>query len=194
MGEPLLRRPDDLTVEIAQLISGEHKNPHRLLGRHQADGVTVVRALRPSAMAMRVLLADGGRIDMEQVHEGGLFYAVVPTAADGYRLEADYPTGHVDFDDPYRFQPTVGEVDLHLLGEGKHRRLWQTLGAHPREIDGVSGTSFAVWAPNARSVRVVGDFNLWDGRLHPMRLLGSSGVWELFLPGALPGAPTSSRS
>jgi len=82
----------------------------------------------------------------------------------------------------------LGEVDVHLLGEGKHRRLWQVLGAHPREIDGVAGTSFAVWAPNARSVRVVGEFNLWDGRLHPMRSLGSSGIWELFVPGAGVGA------
>jgi len=188
MGEASVSEPDGLTVEVARLISGEHQDPHRLLGRHQAGGETVIRALRPSAMAMRVLVADGGQIDMEQVHEGGLFSAVVPGAADGYRLEADYPSGLVTFDDPYRFAPTVGELDLHLLGEGKHRRLWQVLGAHPREIDGVPGTSFAVWAPNARSVRVVGEFNLWDGRLHPMRSLGSSGIWELFLPGVAPGA------
>ena len=188
MGEASVSEPDGLTVEVARLISGEHQDPHRLLGRHQAGGETVIRALRPSAMAMRVQVADGGQIDMEQVHEGGLFSVVVPGAADGYRLEADYPSGLVTFDDPYRFAPTVGELDLHLLGEGKHRRLWQVLGAHPREIDGVPGTSFAVWAPNARSVRVVGEFNLWDGRLHPMRSLGSSGIWELFLPGVAPGA------
>jgi 1,4-alpha-glucan branching enzyme len=189
MGDPLISDPDGLTAGISQLISGEHHDPHGLLGRHEADGDTVVRALRPSATAMRILVADGGQIDMEQVHEDGLFSAVAPQAAAGYRLEADYPTGlTVTFDDPYRFEPTLGEVDVHLLGEGKHRRLWRVLGAHPREIDGVAGTSFAVWAPNARSVRVVGEFNLWDGRLHPMRSLGSSGIWELFLPGAGPGA------
>ncbi len=189
MGEPVVSDPDGLSAEISRLISGQHDNPHRLLGRHKDDGTMVVTALRPTAKAMRVLVAGGGRIDMEEVHEGVLFSAVVPQAAAGYRMEADYPTGvTVTFDDPYRFEPTLGEVDVHLLSEGKHRRLWQVLGAHPREIDGVAGTSFAVWAPNARSVRVVGEFNLWDGRLHPMRSLGSSGIWELFLPGAGPGA------
>ncbi|MER3453394.1 MAG: 1,4-alpha-glucan branching enzyme, partial [Acidimicrobiia bacterium] len=89
--------------------------------------------------------------------------------------------------DPYRFWPTLGEFDLHLIGEGRHRRLWECLGAHLREHQGVRGVSFAVWAPNARSVRVVGDFNGWDGRCHPMRVLGSSGVWELFMPGVGPG-------
>jgi 1,4-alpha-glucan branching enzyme len=89
-------------------------------------------------------------------------------------------------DDPYRFWPTLGDVDLHLIGEGTHRRLWDALGAHARRHEGVDGTAFAVWAPAARSVRVVGDFNGWNGRAHPMRLLGSSGVWELFVPGAGP--------
>ncbi len=189
MGDPLVSDPDGLTAEISQLLRGEHHDPHGLLGPHEADGNTVVRASRPSAMAMRVLGIDGSEIDMEQVHEGGLFSAVAPQAAAGYRLEADYPAGvTVTFDDPYRFGPTLGEVDLHLLSEGKHRRLWQVLGAHPREVEGVAGTSFAVWAPNARSVRVVGEFNQWDGRLHPMRSLGSSGIWELFLPGVGAGA------
>src|SRR5213595_2039251 len=90
--------------------------------------------------------------------------------------------------DLYRFLPTVGEMDLHLLGEGHHHRLWEVLGAHRREHQGVWGTAFAVWAPAARSVRVVGDFNGWDGRVHPMRSLGSSGVWELFVPGVEAGS------
>ena len=90
-------------------------------------------------------------------------------------------------DDPYRFLPTLGELDLHLIGEGTHERLWEVLGAHPRSIEGVAGVAFAVWAPNARSVRVVGDFDRWDGRLFPMRSLGASGVWELFVPGIGPG-------
>jgi 1,4-alpha-glucan branching enzyme len=100
-----------------------------------------------------------------------------------YQLEVRYRSGTFTLDDPYRFLPTVGELDLHLFGEGRHQRLWDKLGAHEREVDGVAGTAFAVWAPNARSVRVVGDFNRWDGRLHPMRSLGASGVWELFVPG-----------
>src|SRR5674536_370360 len=94
----------------------------------------------------------------------------------------------VTVDDPYRFWPTIGDLDLHLHGEGRHEGLWRHLGAHVREHQGVTGASFGVWAPNAQSVRVVGDFNGWDGRLHPMRVLGGSGVWELFLPGVTPGA------
>ena len=92
------------------------------------------------------------------------------------------------FDDPYRSWPTIGELDLHLFGEGRHRRLWEVLGAHPRVHEDLAGVSFAVWAPNARAVRVVGDWNYWDGRVHPMRSLGSSGVWELFIPGVAVGA------
>src|SRR5437879_3365896 len=107
----------------------------------------------------------------------------------GYRVEAEHAGGVTTvFDDPYRFWPTLGELDMHLLGEGRHRRLWRALGAQAREHDGVAGVSFAVWAPNARAVRVVGDFNLWDGRVHPMRSMGSSGVWEVFVPGAEPAS------
>jgi len=182
---------DDLAVEFSRLADGEHPDPHRLLGRHRHGNVTVVRALRPSAVAMRVVPGEGDPVEMEEVHQGGLFAAELPdeAAEKGYRLQADYPSGTIiTFDDPYRFAPTLGDLDLHLVGEGSHRRLWEVLGARPRLLDGVAGTSFAVWAPNARSVRVVGEFNLWDGRLHPMRSLGSSGVWELFVPGAGEGA------
>ena len=94
----------------------------------------------------------------------------------------------VVLDDPYRYWPTLGELDLYLLGEGRHEGLWHHLGAQVRVHQGTSGTSFAVWAPGARAVRVVGDFNGWDGRIHPMRALGSSGVWEIFLPDVGPGA------
>jgi 1,4-alpha-glucan branching enzyme len=99
-----------------------------------------------------------------------------------YRLEVAYGDRTFTIDDPYRFWPTIGELDHHLLGEGGHERLWQKLGAHEMVVDGVAGTAFAVWAPNARAVRVVGDFNSRHGRLHPMRSLGVSGVWELFVP------------
>ena len=101
-----------------------------------------------------------------------------------YRIRFGFPDGNTwELDDPYRFAPTLGEVDLHLIGEGTHERLYDVLGAHPRTHEGVAGVSFAVWAPNARSVRIVGDFDRWDGRLMPMRSLGASGVWELFVPG-----------
>src|SRR5690606_25958708 len=101
-----------------------------------------------------------------------------------YELRAGYEDGstHVA-DDPYRHLPTLGEVDLHLIGEGRHEQLWDALGAHVRRFPGVDGVSFAVWAPNAQAVRVVGGFNGWDGAGHAMRSLGSSGVWELFVPG-----------
>ena len=106
-----------------------------------------------------------------------------------YQLEVDYgEAGTVTIDDPYRFLPTIGELDQHLLGEGRHEEMWTRLGAHVEEMDGVRGTAFAVWAPSGRAVSVVGDFNFWDGRVHPMRALGASGIWELFLPGIEAGA------
>jgi 1,4-alpha-glucan branching enzyme len=176
---------DDVASEIERLVAGEHSDPHRVLGRHGS----VIRARRPDAVAVRVLFPEGTASEMKQVHDGGVFEADVTGGEDGYRLEAEYEGGVITVgEDPYRFWPTLGELDLHLLGEGRHRRLWQALGAHAREHGGVAGVSFAVWAPNARAARVVGDFNLWDGRVHPMRSLGSSGVWELFVPGVEPGA------
>jgi 1,4-alpha-glucan branching enzyme len=129
---------------------------------------------------------------MTRVHPAGLFEAPIPDGAPSYRLEAEYDqhgtTITFDFDDPYRSWPTLGDMDLHLFGEGRHHRLWEVLGAHPRCHDGMDGVSFAVWAPNAQAVRVVGDWNFWDGRIHQMRSLGSSGVWELFVPGLEAGA------
>ena len=173
------------TKAVTQLLAGQHSDPHRLLGLHAG----VVRALRPDAASMEVVLDDGSRLAMRRTDEAGVFEARVGDRVDSYRLRADYADGmSVIFDDPYRFWPTVGDLDLHLFGEGRHHRLHRVLGAHVREHQGVQGTSFAVWAPNAKAVRVVGDFNLWDGRVHPMRSLGASGVWELFLPGVGAGS------
>jgi 1,4-alpha-glucan branching enzyme len=174
--------------EVERLVRGEHHQPHSLLGAHVEDGKLVVRALRPAATAV-VALAGDQRVKLEQVHPAGLFEGVLDggAAPPAYRLEVTYETGTFTIDDPYRFLPTIGELDQHLLGEGRHERLWQKLGAHETVVDGVAGTAFAVWAPNARAVRVVGDFNSWDGRLHPMRSLGSSGIWELFVPGVRHG-------
>ncbi len=179
--------------ELDQLVAGEHGDPHHVLGPHTSAGrrpATVVRGYRPDAATMHLVLDDGTRHPMAEVHPGGVFATelVAPEVA-SYRLEVAYPDGQTFvLDDPYRFWPTIGELDQHLIGEGRHERLWRVLGAHVREHQGVRGTSFAVWAPSARAVRVVGDFNGWDGRLHPMRSLGSSGVWELFLPGVGAGA------
>ena len=179
--------------EIELVVAGRHSDPHRVLGFH--DGV--VRAYRPEATAMKVLRDGGGAVEMKMVHPAGLFEARLDPAAAGdgaspsYRLEALYSRGGSRssflFDDPYRLWPTLGEMDLYLFGEGRHHRLWEVLGAHCRVHDGLEGVAFAVWAPNAKAVRVVGDWNLWDGRVHPMRSLGSSGVWELFIPGAVAG-------
>ncbi|HET6748513.1 MAG TPA: alpha-amylase family glycosyl hydrolase, partial [Actinomycetes bacterium] len=173
--------------DLERLVRGEYHDPHRLLGAHLEDGQVVVRAFRPAATAVVALVGAegaGGRVKLDQAHPAGLFEGVLDGATDppAYRLEVTYDAGTFTIDDPYRFLPTIGELDQHLLGEGRHERLWQALGAHERVVDGVAGTAFAVWAPNARAVRVVGDFNSWDGRLHPMRSLGSSGIWELFVP------------
>jgi 1,4-alpha-glucan branching enzyme len=177
--------------DLERLVRREHNSPHTVLGAHPHDGGVVVRAFRPAASEVRVVVAGEDPVPLESVHPGGVFEGVVPDAELPleYRLEVDYPdAGTVAIEDPYRFLPTIGELDLHLIGEGRHEELWERLGAHVREIEGVRGTSFAVWAPAARAVSVVGDFNYWDGRVHPMRSLGSSGIWELFLPGVGSGA------
>ena len=127
------------------------------------------------------------------MHDAGLFSGVVPGPPADYRLAVRYGDRVDIVDDPYRWLPTLGEVDLHLIGEGRHERLWDVLGAHVRTYDtpagAVTGTSFAVWAPTAQGVRVTGDFDGWSGWAHPMRALGSSGVWELFVPGHRRGHP-----
>ena len=149
-------------TEVESVIAGRHRDPHQVLGFH---GGSVV-AYRPGARAMQVLLASGDEIDMQVAREAGVYSAEVPGAEAGYRLRAEYPSGDPhEFADPYRFGPTVGEQDLHFFGEGRHRRLWKLLGARVRTHEGEPGTSFAVWAPNAESVRVVGEFNAWDGRV-----------------------------
>ncbi len=174
--------------EVEQLIRGQHGNPHSLLGAHPHDAGVTVRALRPMADRVELVLADDSRVPME--HEThGIFVAVLDTdAVSDYRLEVSWSDGVAHRqDDPYRFLPTLGEMDQHLINEGRHEQLWTVLGAHLRRYDGpmgeVVGTSFAVWAPNATSVNLVGDFNTWDNSTLPMRALATSGIWELFVPG-----------
>jgi 1,4-alpha-glucan branching enzyme len=187
----------DLTVDgddLDRLVTGQHHDPHHVLGAHPergADGSerVVIRGWCPDALEMAILTGDR-RVEMRSLHPAGVFVGVLDGARiPDYRLETTRRDGTVvDFEDPYGFWPTLGEMDLHLLAEGRHEGLWRYLGANVRVHEGVSGTSFAVWAPGASGVRVVGDFNGWDGRVHPMRALGSSGVWEIFLPGVGPGA------
>ena len=168
------------------LVDGAHGDPHQILGPHQHDGAVTVRALRPLAGSVTVVMGDE-RFPMEHEHRG-IWRVVLPLAdIPDYNFEVSYDGHTLIAEDPYRYLPTLGDVDLHLIGEGRHEQLWQVLGAHTHVYDSlhgpVPGTSFAVWAPGARGVRVVGDFNFWDGAGHPMRSLGSTGVWELFVPG-----------
>jgi 1,4-alpha-glucan branching enzyme len=159
-------------------------DPHSILGAHEAKGGgVVVRAFRPEARAVRVLPAN---VAAELTDPEGMWEALLPKATLplAYELEVDYADGTtVTQRDAYSFLPTLGELDLHLAAEGRHEEIYRRLGAHVREIDGVTGTAFAVWAPNARSVAVAADFNFWNDRVHPMRSLGSAGIWELFVPG-----------
>jgi 1,4-alpha-glucan branching enzyme len=175
-------------AEIDALVAGTHHDPHSVLGAHPGqDAAVTIRALRPLAESVTVVLPGGVRAPMQHVHEG-VFSATVPgSTVPDYRIAVTYAgLPETVTDDPYRHLPTLGEIDLHLIGEGRHEALWTVLGARVRAEAG--GTSFAVWAPNARGVRVIGDFNGWDGRAHPMRSLGGSGVWELLVPGVGPGA------
>jgi len=180
--------PDQIShAEIDSLVGGTHYDPHSVLGGHPGpDGVTI-RTLRPLAESVVVVLPGGTRAPTRHVHEGVFSVTVPGTSVPDYRLAVTYPgSPETITDDPYRHLPTLGEIDLHLIAEGRHEALWTVLGARVRPQAG--GTSFAVWAPNARGVRVIGDFNHWDGRTHPMRSLGSSGVWELLIPGVGDGA------
>ena len=177
--------------ELDLIARREHPDPHHVLGAHPSNGGVVVRAFRPAAERV-VARVDGGEpIQLEQSHPAGVFEAQVDGAELPFRyeLEVSYPDGNTfTLQDPYSFPPTVGELDMHLVAEGRHEEIYERLGAHVRELEGVTGASFAVWAPAAKAVSVVGDFNGWDGRLHPMRSLGSTGIWEIFLPGVEEGA------
>lgn len=191
--EPLLPRP--AIEQWERLCEGRSAEPHSLLGVHPGVAAgrpgVVVRAFHPEANAVDCIVEDGSVVRLDTVAVGGLFGAFLPGKALPlrYRLRFRFPSGDVwERDDPYRFLPTLGDMDLHLFNEGTHRRLWECMGAHRRCIDGVDGVAFAVWAPNALRVSVVGEFCLWDGRLLPMRQMGASGVYELFVPGVPEGA------
>lgn len=171
---------------LHDLASGTHHEPHSVLGPHLGpDGVTV-RVLRPMATAVEIETLEG-TFTAEHEREGVWVAGLPGTEAPDYRIHVTYDGEPVVADDPYRFLPSTGELDLHLIREGRHERLWDVLGAnvktYPSVLGEVHGTAFAVWAPNARAVRIVGDFNMWQGPTHAMRSLGASGIWELFVPG-----------
>ncbi|MGK9234264.1 1,4-alpha-glucan branching protein GlgB [Inquilinus limosus] len=189
------RSQDGLTssADIAALVASDHRDPFGVLGPHPDGDGTIVRCFRPDAVTVEAVDPDNGEVlaRLNRCHPAGLFDGRVARPYPlRYRLRIDYgfAGGVWEIEDPYRFPSSFGELDLHLLGEGTHLELYRRLGAHPRTLEGVDGTVFAVWAPNARRVAVVGDFNSWDGRLHPMRLHPGIGVWEIFLPAVGPGA------
>ncbi|HET7327564.1 MAG TPA: 1,4-alpha-glucan branching protein GlgB [Nocardioidaceae bacterium] len=177
---------EELRLELQRLVDGTHHDPHHVLGPHITDRGIELRVIRPLARSVTVVTPDGDH-PLEHEHGGVWVGTLRGSQIPDYRLDVDYGSGATRMDDPYRFLPTLGEMDLHLIGEGRHEQLWDVLGAHEQRYPSVqgeiAGTAFAVWAPNARGVRLAGDFNDWDASAHPMRSLGSSGVWELFVPG-----------
>jgi 1,4-alpha-glucan branching enzyme len=171
------------------LAEARHADPFSVLGPHIEPGGVVVRAILPTAERVTVLRNGSHPVDMARRHAAGVFEATLAGATEipDYRLRVAYGGATVEIDDPYRFGRVLTDYDLYLFGEGKHTRIYDKLGAHLMAIGTAPGTHFAVWAPNARRVSVVGDFNAWDGRRHPMRSLGASGVWEIFIPGIAEG-------
>ncbi len=184
--------PSQPDRQFDAIVQARHGDPFSVLGMHAADGQLVVRTFQPQAAAVELVERKSGKAIalLEKIHADGLFEARLARRKKpfAYRLRLEGPGGSTEIEDPYAFPPVLGEMDVHLLAEGSHRNAYEKLGAHPQAIDGVSGTAFAVWAPSAQRVSVVGDFNDWDGRRHPMRLRHACGVWEIFLPGIEAGA------
>ncbi len=170
--------------QLQALAEGQHNNPFAVLGIHRSRGRRLVRTLQPQAKAVSLIDSKGNVLTpMDRVHEHGIFAADMPPRIRNYRLRVELPDGGCyDVEDAYRFPSTLGEIDLYLLGEGSHQNIYSILGAHCIQLSGVKGTRFAVWAPNASRVSVVGDFNDWDGRRHVMRLHPANGIWEIFVP------------
>ena len=181
-----------LSSDLTALVRGQEADPFKWLGAHVDDrrGRVVVRLLRPGAESADLLLRHPfeARLPMARQHPNGLFEVEIPELATleggiDYRFHVRFEqSGEAVLDDPYRFGRVITDYDLHLFGEGTLREVYDRLGAHPMSLGGVNGVHYAVWAPNAQRVSVIGDFNAWDGRMHPMRRLLPSGVWELFVP------------
>src|SRR5438270_10823154 len=178
--------------ELNSFLSATHSDPFRILGPHRMGDDLVIRIFRPDAQKIDIVLDEKSKttIAAEQIHRDGFFQATVPNATRDldYRIHITGRDGWEQLTrDPYQYGPIMGEVDLHLFAEGQHWQIYEKFGAHLRTIGDEAGVYFAVWAPNAQRVSVVGDFNGWDGRVNPMRKLLGSGSWELFLPGLKQG-------
>jgi 1,4-alpha-glucan branching enzyme len=176
---------------LAALINGNHGDPFAILGMHEFGGGLVVRALLPDALGAGLIDACSGRklATFKRVNDSDVFEVALPRRKNrfAYRIRANWNGREHEFEDPYRFPPVLGGTDVWLLSEGTHRHPYEKMGAHLAEVDGVPGASFAVWAPNARRVSVVGSFNHWDGRRHMMRLRRECGIWEIFVPHIVAG-------
>ena len=174
---------------VAAIVQARHGDPFAVLGPHDVAGGCAVRAMLPEATRVSVLARDGDAVlaELQRIDAAGFWCGVMPGRMP-YRLRIESGDSERITEDPYAFGPVLGDLDIHLLAEGRHHDFGRTLGAHVVRMEGVPGVRFAVWAPNARRVSVVGDFNRWDGRRHPMRLRHGAGVWELFIPRIAPGA------
>jgi len=176
--------------DLNRLASLIHSSPHSILGAHPVSEGVKIRVFRPDAKRISLIRDDKPVIDLEKTDERGLFEVLAEDTKEvfKYLLKIQFPDGNeIKIRDPYSFLPSLGDLDLYLFGEGRHEKIYTKLGANLCEVMGVSGVSFAVWAPNAEGISVIGDFNYWDGRIHMMRSLGSSGVWEIFIPDLRPG-------
>jgi 1,4-alpha-glucan branching enzyme len=183
--------PHQPDPQVEAIVRGSHDDPFAFLGMHQTATGICVRAMLPDAQEMAVVDPATGKIAAKgvRVHRDGLFAATFADRREPFRYRLRISSGAVrtEFDDVYSFSPVLGELDIYLIVEGNHLASYQKLGAHPVTHQGIEGVAFALWAPNARRVSVVGDFNAWDGRRMPMRRRETSGFWELFVPGLRPG-------
>jgi len=177
---------------VEALVEARHDDPFAVLGMHRHKDGLWVSTVQPGATRVAVVDASSGRelANLSPIHADGIFEGCIPRRRKrfAYRLRVAWQDVVADIEDPYRFPPVLGDMDVWLLAEGKHTRLYEILGAHSLCLQDVDGIGFAVWAPNAGRVAIVGDFNHWDGRRHPMRRRRECGVWELFIPGLRSGS------
>jgi 1,4-alpha-glucan branching enzyme len=172
-----------IDTAVAALVGGYNRDPFAVLGPHIEDGAVVIRAFNPAARAIEVRVPAGDLLAMTPRGSGGVFELHRPEAVPEYKLRITFPGDHiVEADDPYRYGRVLSDFDVYLLGEGTHYRAFEKLGAHRVTVGSTTGIHFATWAPNADRVSVIGDFNAWDGRVHPMRLITPGGIWEIFIP------------